>query len=291
MKRLSFAEVLRANDPLLLPAAHDALSAKMIERAGFAALFVSGFGIAGCQLGLPDLGLASFGEVAGAARHIAESVRIPILMDADDGYGDVKNVTRTVRTYESMGLSGIVLEDQASPKKCGHTSSRKRLVATDEAARKIAAACASRESRDFFVVGRTDARGVYGLAEAIERGYRYVEAGADALFVEAPTSIEELGIIGRSFTVPLIVNAAEGGRTPVLSPGAYQDLGFSMILYPGSLMPRMIALFEKTLTTLAAGQFPDDADSFPAFSRVTEIMGMDKWMEVENAFEPPAAGV
>lgn len=285
MKRLTFAELLRDGGPVMLPAAHDALSARMIERAGFSGLFVSGFGISGCQLGLPDLGLASFGELSGAARHIADTVRLPVLMDGDDGYGDVKNVTRTVRVYEAMGMSGLVLEDQASPKKCGHTPGPKRIVSTEEAERKIAAALAARRSDDFFIVARTDARNVDGLDHALERGRHYVAQGADALFIEAPRTIAELETIGRSFEVPLVVNAAEGGRTPILSPQQYYDLGFSIILYPGSLMPRMVALFERTLAALKEGRFPDDADTFPAFSKVTEMMGLDEWIRIEGQFE------
>lgn len=289
MRRPTFGELVSGHAPLLLPAAHDALSAKMIERAGFSALFVSGFGIAGCQLGLPDLGLASFAELSGAARYIAEAVTVPILMDADDGYGDVKNVTRTVQTYERMGMGGIVLEDQQSPKKCGHSGQRRRIIGLEEAVRKVEAAAAARRDDGFFLVARTDARGVEGLDAALERGRRYVAAGADALFVEAPATIEELEIIGRSFDVPLLVNAAEGGVTPILPPKAYADLGFSMIIYPGSLMPRMISLFQRTLACLAEGRFPDDADGFPPFPDVLDVMGMTHWMGIEQQFERPGS--
>lgn len=269
--------------PLLLPVAHDALSARLIERAGFQAASIGGFGVVGCRLGLPDLGLASFGEVADAVRDIAAATGLPLLVDGDDGYGDVKNVVRTVRTYEALGISGLVLEDQASPKKCGHMTVERRIVPVEEAEAKLHAALDARRSDDFAIVARTDARSVEGLDAAIERGHRYAALGVDALFVEAPTTVEELRIIGQSFDLPLVVNAAEGGRTPLLSPTEYAALGFSIILYPSTLLLRIIGASVQALAALRDGRFLDGTD-LPSFGELTDIMGLPEWMAIDRTY-------
>lgn len=269
--------------PLLLPVAHDALSARLIERAGFRAASIGGFGVVGCRLGLPDLGLASFGEVADAVRDIAAATRLPLLVDGDDGYGDVKNVVRTVRTYEALGISGLALEDQVSPKKCGHMTVERRIVPVEEAEAKLHAALDARRSDDFAIVARTDARSVEGLDAAIERGRRYAALGVDALFVEAPTTIEELRIIGESFDLPLVVNAAEGGRTPLLSPAEYAALGFSIILYPSTLLLRIVGASVQALAALRDGRFPDGTD-LPSFGELTDIMGLHEWMAIDRTY-------
>lgn len=269
--------------PLLLPVAHDALSARLIERAGFRAASIGGFGVVGCRLGLPDLGLASFGEVADAVRDIAAATRLPLLVDGDDGYGDVKNVVRTVRTYEALGISGLVLEDQASPKKCGHMTVERRIVPVEEAEAKLHAALDARRSDDFAIVARTDARSVEGLDAAIERGRRYAALGVDALFVEAPTTIEELRIIGESFDLPLVVNAAESGRTPLLSPAEYAALGFSIILYPSTLLLRIVGASVQALAALREGRFPNGTD-LPSFGELTDIMGLPEWMAIDRTY-------
>ncbi|MDE2133821.1 MAG: isocitrate lyase/PEP mutase family protein [Alphaproteobacteria bacterium] len=279
----NLSELLATETPLLLPAAPDALSARLIERAGFTAASIGGFGLIGCRLGLPDLGLASFGEISSAVRDIATATSLPLVVDADDGYGDVKNVVRTVRTYETMGISAIVLEDQVSPKKCGHMSVERQIVPTEEAEAKLAAALNARSSINFAIIARTDARSVEGLESALERGRRYVAQGVDALFIEAPRSLDELRIIGKSFDVPLVVNAAEGGKTPVLSPDEYRELGFSIIFYPITLMLRTIGALTHTLAALRQGKFTDEG-SLPDFQELTNIMGLNEWMEIDQKF-------
>ncbi|MET4575948.1 isocitrate lyase/PEP mutase family protein [Ottowia thiooxydans] len=283
MQKSNFKELLAGQSPLLLPVAHDALSARLIERAGFSAAAIGGFGLVGCRLGLPDLGLASFGEVSCAVRDISSAARLPLIVDADEGYGDVKNVVRTVRTYEQMGLCAIVLEDQVSPKKCGHMAIERRVVPVIEAEQKLRAALDARVDERFAIIARTDARSIEGLESAIERGQRYVACGADALFIEAPTSIEELRKIGSSFQVPLVVNAAEGGRTPVLTPLEYSELGFSIVLYPATLLLRMVASLTNALAALREGRF-DDQGRLPDFSMLTDIMGTNTWMEIDQRF-------
>jgi 2-methylisocitrate lyase-like PEP mutase family enzyme len=277
----SLSDLLKQENPLMLPVAHDALSARMIERAGFAAGAIGGFGVIGCRTGLPDLGLASFGEISAAVRDISGATNLSLIVDADDGYGDVKNVVRTVRTYEEMGISTIVLEDQVSPKKCGHAAVTREIVPVSIMESKLAAAIEARRNPGFAIVARTDARLVEGLDAAIERGHRYIAKGADALFIEAPTSVEELAKIGAAFDVPLMVNAAERGKTPVLSPQESRDLGFSIILYPATLLLRMIGMFERTLAALRTGEFADEGE-LPAFETLTGIMGMDEWMEIDR---------
>ena len=283
----SLPQLLAEETPLKLPVAHDALSMRMIERAGFSAGTIGGFGVIGCRLGLPDLGLASFGEISAAVSDISRATDLPLIIDGDDGYGDVKNVVRTVRTYEDMGISGIVLEDQVSPKKCGHMQVKREVVPTDTAVAKLRAALDARRNPDFSIIARTDARHVEGLEGAIERGHRYVEAGAAALFVEAPISVKELERIGAAFDVPLIVNAAEGGRTPVLSPDEYRQLGFSIIIYPATLLLRMVGMFERTLAELRHGRFADEG-TLPAFTTLTGIMGAEEWMDIDRRFSPDA---
>src|SRR6185312_2849059 len=177
MKKPTLKELLAVETPLMLPVAHDAVSAKLIERAGFCAGSIGGFGLIGCRLGLPDLGLASFGEISSAVRDISGAVSLPMVVDADDGYGDVKNVVRTVQVYEDMGICAIVLEDQVSPKKCGHMKVERKIVPVEEAEAKLAAAISARKSTDFSIIARTDARSVEGLDAAIERGKRYVAKG------------------------------------------------------------------------------------------------------------------
>jgi 2-methylisocitrate lyase-like PEP mutase family enzyme len=286
MPKKSLTQLLSGENPLKLPVAHDALSARLIEQAGFAAAAIGGFGLIGCRLGLPDLGLASFGELSAAVRDIRGATSLPLIVDADDGYGDVKNVVRTVRTYEDMGVSAIVLEDQASPKKCGHMAVERRIVPVEEAESKLSAALHTRSSADFAIIARTDARSVEGLDAELERGRRYAALGVDALFIEAPSSLEELQVIGKSFDIPLIVNAAEAGRTPLFAPEEYRALGFSLILYPSTLLLRMIASLKRTLTALRQGGFANDGP-LPDFRELTDLMGMSEWMQIEQKFAPP----
>jgi 2-methylisocitrate lyase-like PEP mutase family enzyme len=286
--RGTLAQLLAANDPLVLPVAHDALSARLIQRAGFSAAAIGGFGIVGCRLGLPDIGLASFGEMCAAVRDIIAATPLPMIVDADDGYGDVKNVVRTVRAYEAMGVSAIILEDQVSPKKCGHMSVERQIVPVEQAEAKLAAAVNARASADFAIIARTDARSVEGIDAALERGRRYVAQGADALFIEAPTSLDELRLIGKSFTVPLLANALEAGKTPVLSPCEYRGLGFSIVVYTTTLMLRMIDTLTHTLAALREGRLVHER-SLPDFQELIRIMGMEEWTEIDERFRSRAS--
>jgi len=278
----TFRSLLAQERPLLLPVAHDALSARLVEKAGFRAYAVGGFALAGVRYGLPDIGLMSFGEAVAGVRDLQRGTDLPVLVDADDGYGDVKNVTRTVQTYEAMGVAGLLFEDQTSPKRCGHMAG-KSVIDAEEAARKLEAAVAARSSKDLFLVARTDALGVHGLDEALRRGRRYLETGVDALFVEAPRSVEELETIAGSFDAPLLVNMAEGGRTPILPAEELGRMGFAIVVYPATILIRQIKAIEDALTEIRRGklELPPGAMDFQA---LTGFLGLDRWAAVDDRF-------
>jgi 2-methylisocitrate lyase-like PEP mutase family enzyme len=275
-------EVLTEQNPLMLPIAHDALSAKLIEKAGFKAYSVGGFALAAFRYGLPDVGVLSFGEIVAGIGDIMGGSALPLVVDGDDGYGDVKNVTRTIQTYEAMGVAAVALEDQTSPKRCGHMAG-KSVVPLDVATRKLEAALAARSDSRMMIIARTDARAPNGLDDAIARAKRFVEVGVDAVFVEAPQSLEELKRIGGSIDHLQLCNMAEGGRTPILPPHELKALGFSMIVYPATLMLRVIKTMTDALNELRTGQLmlPPDV---PNFQELTEMLGLSKWRDIDNRF-------
>ncbi|MEP7312570.1 MAG: isocitrate lyase/PEP mutase family protein [Pseudomonadota bacterium] len=278
----SIRSLLAEEDPLIVPIAHDALSARLIELAGFKAYSVGGFALAGVRYCLPDVGLTSFGEFAAGVRDIMMGSTLPVIIDGDDGYGDVKNVTRTVQTYEAMGVAGLVLEDQTNPKRCGHMAG-KSVVGLDVATRKLEAALAARRDPAFFICGRTDARAVNGLDDAIARARRFVEIGVDAVIVEAPQSVEELRRIGGSIEAIQFANMAEAGRTPILPPAELKAMGFSIIVYPGTLLLRVVKTIQDALRDLRAGtlQLPEGA---PNFQQITEVLELPRWGQIEDRF-------
>jgi 2-methylisocitrate lyase-like PEP mutase family enzyme len=280
--RPTWRELLARAEPLLLPCAHDALSARLIERAGFAAYAVGGYALVGARHALPDIGLVAFGEMSAGIRDIMAATSLPVLVDCDDGYGDVKNVARTIAGYEAMGVSAIFMEDQRAPKRCGHMAG-KDVVDADVMAAKLRAAAAARRSTDLFIVARTDARAVHGLDDALRRAEIYLKAGADGLFVEAPQSIEELERVGRTFQgVPQLANMVEGGgRTPVLPPHELYRLGFAMVAYPTSLIFRVARTIEKALADLKAGRLAIESEGVD-FETFKDIAGRARWAAVEQ---------
>jgi len=248
--------LLERDRPVLAPGCFDALSALMIEEAGFSCAYLSGAGIAISKLGRPDLGLVSMSEVADTIALIRDRVALPLVVDADTGYGNALNVQRTVRLFERMGASAIQIEDQVTPKRCGHFEG-KELISTAEMVGKVKAAVDARTNRDTIVLARTDAVAVEGLAAALARGAAYVEAGADMLFVEAPQSVNDMKAVNAAFPrVPLLVNMVEGGKTPMLSTAELGALGYSMVIFPGALMraythmaPHFLADLKETGST------------------------------------------
>ena len=235
-----FRSALKAEQPLILFGAYDALSARLIERAGCAACFVSGFSIVGSRFGVPDLGLRAFGDISAAVRDILQATSLPALIDIDDGYGDVKNAVHTVQSYERMGASALMIEDQTWPKRCGHMAGKSVVPQVDMEA-KVRAVVGERIDPNTFILARTDSRAVLGLDEALRRAEAYLRAGADGLFIEAPESVEEMATIGKHFDVPLLANPLEGGRSPILTPQEYGELGFGIIGYGITLVLRAAA--------------------------------------------------
>ena len=223
--------ILQERGSIVFPGVYDTLSAKLVERAGFPMTFISGYSVAATAIGEPDLGLLTQTEIVERARRVCGSVNIPILVDADTGYGNPLNVIRTVKELIDAGAAGCFLEDQVWPKKCGHMRG-KRVVDREEYVNKIRAAVEARAGRDFFIVARTDALAVVGLDEAIARVTEAREAGADASFVEAPESLAQMEEVGRRAPKPIVANMIENGRTPVLSRAELTKMGFQLILYP-----------------------------------------------------------
>ena len=281
--RPSWRDLLAAEKPLLLPCAHDALSARLIARAGFKAYSIGGFPLVGARHALPDIGLVALAEMSQGMRDVMAATSLPVLIDGDDGYGDVKNVTRTIRTYEDMGASAIFIEDQVAPKRCGHMAG-KDVVPAEFMEKKLRAAAAARRSRDTFLVARTDARAVHGLDEALRRAERYLKAGADGVFVEAPENVDELARVGREFRhVPQIANMLEAGRTPLIAPKELHAMGFAMVAYPTSLIFRVARTIENALADMQAGRLALEGEGV-GFEEFKAIVGYADWAKVEDRF-------
>lgn len=218
---------------LTAPGVFDGVSVRLADAMGFDALYMTGYGTVASHLGLPDAGLASYRDMVERVRTLSELSSAPLICDGDTGYGGLLNVDHTVKGYERAGAAAIQLEDQEFPKKCGHTPNRK-VIPIDQAAAKIKVAAEARDSADFLIIARTDARTAHGLDEALRRADAFAEAGADILFVEAPESVEEMEIIGKRFDLPLLVNVVEGGKTPVLTAEQYAEIGYQIAIYPAA---------------------------------------------------------
>jgi 2-methylisocitrate lyase-like PEP mutase family enzyme len=231
-KRKRFAERIRCSELVSAPGVYDLISAKVADRMGFDALYMTGYGVVASHLGLPDAGLATYSDMVGRVGQIASMTQTPLVADGDTGYGGLLNVQQTVRGYEGAGAVAIQLEDQEFPKKCGHMLGR-RVVPPADMAAKIRVAVESRSDPNFLIIARTDSRTTLGLDEALRRAEAYLKAGADLLFIESPESVEEMARIGRTFAVPLVANMVEGGRTPILDAATLQRLGYRLAIFPG----------------------------------------------------------
>ena len=275
----TFADLVASERPLLLPGAHDALSARLIERAGFKAYMIGGFPLVGARFGIPDVGLVGLGEMSSAIREIVTASDLPVFVDGDNGYGDVKTVVRTVETYQRMGVQAIQIEDQISPKRCGHMEG-KEVISMDQAVANIRAAKAA---SDLWILGRTDARQKYGLDEALRRAEAFIKAGADGVFVEAPTSVEELERIGNAFDVPQLANMLEGGRTPILKPAELHELGFNIVAWGISLLMRATRAMQDALADFYSGKQQLFGTGI-GFDEYQQIVGFDRWADVEARF-------
>jgi len=270
--------------PLVLPGAHDAISARLIELAGFKAYFIGGFPLVGARFGVPDIGLLALGEIGAGIRDTMAASNLPVLVDADNGYGDVKIVVHVINFYEKLGAQAVFFEDQMSPKRCGHIAG-KQLLSTMQMEANIRAAAENRINADTFIIARTDAREVYGLEEALRRGERYARAGADALFIEAPINIDEMARIGSAFDVPQLANMLEGGRTPLLRPAELEELGFRIAIYGISPLMHAVRAMQGVLGSLAKGDI-GFAGKGVGFEEYKTIVGFKRWADIENRYQP-----
>jgi len=284
--RARLRELVSAPAPLVAPGAYDALSARLIEQGGFHAVYMSGFGTTASLIGRPDVGLLSATEMVDNARRIVSAVDVPVIADADTGYGNAINVVRTVQLFEQAGVSAIQLEDQVTPKKCGHMGG-KVLVGADEMVGKLQAAVAARRDADLMIIARTDAVAVAGVDDAIDRARAFAKAGADALFVEAPASADDIVRVAKELrgVAPLVFNWAEGGRTPPLSLKHITELGFSLVIYPIGTLLAATAGIRALLATLASDGTPTAAlPGLPTFAEFTDMVGLPEVQDLEQRF-------
>jgi 2-methylisocitrate lyase-like PEP mutase family enzyme len=269
-------DLIETDAPVVAPGAFNALFARMIEEAGFPAVYLSGAGVANSLLGRPDIGLVTLTEMVMIGERICDVVGIPVIADGDTGYGGVHNVARTVRAYERAGIAAIQLEDQVFPKKCGHFEG-KEVVSADQMLQRIEAALEARSDDDgILVIARTDARAPMGFDEALDRARRYGEAGADILFVEAPQTVEELATVGRDLSRwPLLANMVEFGKTPQLPADRLGELGFSVVITPGSITRVTTRAAESVLAELkAVGTTEGHLDRMKSFNAVNDMLGL-----------------
>jgi len=287
MTRASFRSLLAADGPLILPGAHDALAARLIQRAGFGGFFIGGFGAVGARFGVPDIGLKSLGDISQAVRDILAACDLPVLVDADDGYGDVKNVVHTVHAYEKMGVGALFLEDQRWPKRCGHLEG-KAVVPVEEAEAKIRAAARERMHPDTFLIARTDARAVTGLEDAMRRAERYLRAGADCIFIEALRTVEELERVGKAFDLQ-VANPLAGGVSPILRPEEYFRLGFKILPYGIDLILRVTRTMQVALEDMRSGRF-ELMGTGATLQEYLSVVGFEEWIRIEGSYRAAKVG-
>ena len=281
---MSLKTLLEKDQLIQAPGAYDALTAKIVQAQGFPAVYMTGYGVSVSMLGLPDLGFLTLTEMAGNAGRMADAVNIPLIADADTGYGNPMNVFRTVREYEKAGVAAIQLEDQIWPKRCGHMAGKNVIEAGDMAA-KIRAAVDARSNPDFVIIARTDALAVHGLDEAVRRAELYREAGADVLFVEAPRTQEEMAEIPRRLPgVPLLINMAP--LTPNLPAGELRDMGYRLAIYPGLCLAAAItAVTEEAQRLKDTGKQRDFADWLQSFGALNEWLEAPKYVAMEQKYK------
>ena len=281
-----FRQLMAADQgPILLPGCYDALGARLIEQAEFDVAYMTGFGTSASLLGRPDVGLLGLHEMVDNARRITAAIDLPVIADADTGYGNQINAIRTVQAYEQAGVAGIHIEDQQLPKKCGHMEG-KIVVPRDEFVAKISAAVQARQNPDFTIIARTDARAPHGIAEALDRAKAARDAGADALFVEALQSPDELEQVANELAdTALVFNWAEGGKTPPLSYDEIADLGFAMIIMPISTLFVAAQAMQQVLQQIKTDGTPKTAvETMLAFEEFTDLIGLPEVLALEQKF-------
>jgi len=276
--------MLKSGKPLVIPGVYDAIGAKIAEKVGFDAMFQTGYGTSATLFGMPDYGFIGATETVDNARRICRAVSVPVIVDSDTGYGNALSVWKLVKELESAGASGIFLEDQKWPKRCGHMQG-KEVISQEEYTEKLGAAIDARENKNFIIVARTDARATEGLDAAIERGIKNKKTGADAIFIEAPRSIDEMKIIGKSIKAPLVANMIEGGATPLNSSEMLNKMGFKIILYPLSV------LFANTFATMSilkelkkTGNTAKFKQKIVNFDQFNDLVELPKFKEMEKRY-------
>lgn len=280
-------ELIQAPEILLAPGGFDALSASLIEKAGFGAMYLSGASIAYTKLGRPDIGLVSMNEVADTISLIRERSALPMIVDADTGFGNALNVQRTVRLFERSGASAIQLEDQQMPKRCGHLKG-KSLVSASEMVGKIRAAVDARDSEHTLIIARTDAIAVEGFEQAMNRAYAYYEAGADVLFIEAPESLAQMQHMNSQFQhkIPLLANMVEGGNTPLQSAKDLQQLGYQLVIFPGAMVRAYTFMAQQFLADLKQhGNTASWRENMLDLTSLNQLLGTDALLELGKSYE------
>lgn len=278
-------ERMAAPGIVVAPGCYDCISARLVEVSGFDALYVTGSGVSMSALGAPDMGALSFGEILDRVRRICDAVSIPVIADADTGYGGPLNVIRTMREFERAGVSAVQFEDQEWPKKCGHEPGRK-VASSREMEQRIKAAADARVDPDVMIVARTDAIALEGFEAALERAERYREAGADILFVEAPQSEAELGQVPKRLGVPCLANMVEGGRTPVLPFPTLEALGFKVAIYPNSLTRLFARAGQDLLSSLrTTGSTAAMANQMLDHNQLWTLFENERWQALEKRFQ------
>ncbi|KAJ3130483.1 hypothetical protein HK098_000048 [Nowakowskiella sp. JEL0407] len=267
---------------LKMPCAYDPLSARLVEKAGFKLTFMTGYGVSAVK-GFPDTGLLSFAEMCQSGREITSSINIPCIGDGDTGYGNSVNIRRTVQEYAKAGLAGIMIEDQVSPKKCGHTKNKAVIDRKDAIARVQAAVDARNEGQDIFIIARTDAR-IISLEEAVERCRIFKDIGADMTFLEAPQSEEEMRYYCEKVPGWKLANMLEGGKTPILSPTKLQEMGYTVAAYPLTLLSACINAMQKTLVALSTGDPEKVEEHLLPFSTVCDVVGFNDYYKLESRY-------
>lgn len=284
MKRKRLRELLRSPGIIRAPGAFDAWSARLVEMAGFQAVYMTGYGASASVIGQPDIGLMTMSEVVVQAKNMASAVDIPFIADGDTGYGGVINVIRTVQEFETAGVAGLQLEDQVFPKRCGHMEG-KQLISKEEMTGKIRAAVYARKSEDFIIVARTDARAVTGLKDAIVRALAYAEAGADVLFVEAPQTVEEMEEIAGVIKLPLVANMVEKGKTPFLTADELERIGYKIAIYPVSTLYAATKAMMKVLKQLKEeGSTENCLEDLVGFEEFNNLVGVETMRVLEKKF-------
>jgi 2-methylisocitrate lyase-like PEP mutase family enzyme len=272
---------------MVVPGAADALTARIIEQAGFEAVYATGAGFANASLGVPDIGLPTMSEVVQHAQRMADALTVPLIVDADTGYGNAINVLRTVRDLERAGVAAIQIEDQVSPKRCGHFEG-KDVVPVGEMASKLSAAVYAR--REALIIARTDARAVEGLASAIDRGRAYRQAGADVIFVEAPQTVDELREVAQAIDAPLLANMVEGGKTPLLSAAELEQLGFGIALFANTALRVSVRAVTEAMHSLRReGSSQGLLDQMVSWDERQRLVGLSDYQALERRFAVPDA--